>query len=130
MSATAADNIALVRHDLLAPHGTLVVRDGFLYLHASLVEPAVIIVMVADKSWTYTASMRRIHAAFESGIRVVWFVDLVDRNVGVYRSRLDVELYEFADELVGDPELPGFRCPVSAFFSWPEPPTPAPAANP
>lgn len=119
-----SENLELVRQELLAPHSEIAVRDGFLYLHETLASPPIIVVMVADQTWTYTASQRRIRAAFESGIRAVWFVDLVDRNVSVFRTPLDVEVYELTDELVGDPELPGFRCPVSAFFSWPTAPTP------
>ena len=58
---------------------------------------------------------------------MVWVIDPEDRTVDVHRPNVDAVLLEDTDELAGDPELPGFRCPVAAFFSWPDAPT-SPAA--
>lgn len=66
----------------------------------------------------------RVRGYLTRGITVIWAVDPEDRTVTVY-TQSDTVVLEATDELVGDPELPGFRCPVSAFFSWPELPTPA-----
>jgi len=70
---------------------------------------------------------RRVRGYLRRGISAVWTVDPEDRTVTVYTAN-DTVLYEQTEELVGDPELPGFRCRVSDFFSWPTPPKPA--ANP
>ena len=68
---------------------------------------------------------RRVRGYLRRGISVVWTVDPEDKTVTVYTAN-DTMLYEHTEELVGDPELPGFRCPVSAFFAWPT----VPPANP
>jgi Uma2 family endonuclease len=69
---------------------------------------------------------RRVAGYLKRGIPMVWVIDPEDRTVDVHCLGVDAVLLELTDELVGDPQLPGFRCPVSAFFSWPTvPPPPA-----
>lgn len=68
---------------------------------------------------------RRVKDYLRRGIPVVWTLEPDDCTVEIH-TRTGAVLLEATDELVGDPELPGFRCPVAAFFSWPDaPPTPA-----
>ena len=69
---------------------------------------------------------RRVRDYRRRGVPMIWVVDPEDRTVEVHTAT-DTVLHEHAEELVGDPELPGFRCPVSAFFAWPTVP---PAAAP
>ena len=50
------------------------------------------------------------------GVRVVWIVDPFDDTVTVYRPGHEPVLFNRTQELVGDPELPGFRCRVAEIF--------------
>ena len=64
---------------------------------------------------------RRVKSYLKRGIPLVWTVDPEDRTVAVY-TQSDSVVLEIDEVLLGEPELPGFACKVSAFFSWPEPP--------
>lgn len=44
----------------------------------------------------------------ENGARLGWLVDVLDRRVYVYRPGKEPERLDEADEISGDPELPGF----------------------
>src|SRR5262245_13199301 len=50
------------------------------------------------------------------GVRVVWIVNPIADTVIVYRPGQEPELFNRNQELVGDPELPGFRCRVAEIF--------------
>jgi Uma2 family endonuclease len=52
----------------------------------------------------------------DCGVKVVWVVDPADETVTVYRPGRPPELFNATQELSGEPELPGFRCPVSEIF--------------
>jgi Uma2 family endonuclease len=61
-----------------------------------------------------------------NGVRVVWLVDPPERTVEVFRPGQRAQRLTEADELVGDPELPGFRAAVRDLFFVPRrPETPA-----
>jgi Uma2 family endonuclease len=62
---------------------------------------------------------RRITQFLGRGIPVVWLVDPEGRSVTVYRPNQLPQVFEGSDELVGDPEVPGFRCRVAEFFYLP-----------
>ncbi len=79
---------------------------------------------------------------------VVWEVDPDSQHVRVHRPGMPVESFNVTQELVGDPDLPGFRVAVAALFAdgcagnpageprltdsprpGPMPPIPAPASS-
>jgi Uma2 family endonuclease len=62
---------------------------------------------------------RRISEFLGRGIAVVWLVDPEGQSVTVYRLNQLPQVFEGADELTGEPELPGFRCRVADFFFLP-----------
>jgi len=53
---------------------------------------------------------------FAGGSRRVWLVCPRTRNVYVLRSPTEVQILGPGDTLSGDDVLPGFSCPVTAFF--------------
>jgi Uma2 family endonuclease len=55
-------------------------------------------------------------APFTSGARRVWLVYPRTRNVYVLRSPTDVQILGPDATLSGEDVLPGFSCPVAAFF--------------
>jgi hypothetical protein len=59
---------------------------------------------VQDKVFLYLAT----------GVRVVWIVDPVARNVTIYRAQLTPEL---AYQILEEPLLPGFCVSLQALFS-------------
>lgn len=72
---------------------------------------------------------RKVDDYLNGGVKVVWVVDYEERNVTVYRSGQQLSVVNEGAEVSGDPELPGFVCPVNQFFILPEDddsdPTPA-----
>ncbi len=48
---------------------------------------------------------------------VVWVVSPAHRTITVHRGGQIPETFNMSQDLVGDPYLPGFRVPVSRFFS-------------
>jgi Uma2 family endonuclease len=62
---------------------------------------------------------RRITEFLRRGIAVIWLVDPEGQSVTVYRLNQLPQVFEGADELTGEPELPEFRCRVADFFYLP-----------
>ncbi len=52
----------------------------------------------------------------ECGVPIVWLVDPSRGTVTVYRSLSETQQLEGEDRIEADGVLPGFSCPVSAFF--------------
>jgi len=70
---------------------------------------------------------RRLTQFLSRGFAVIWLVDPEGRSVTVYRPNQLPQVFEGNDVLVGEPELPGFRCRVTDFFFLPgeeDPPLP------
>jgi Uma2 family endonuclease len=72
---------------------------------------------------------RRITEFLRRGIAVVWLVDPEGQSVTVYRLNQLPQVFEGADELAGEPELPEFRCRVADFFYLPGEETPPQAGQ-
>jgi Uma2 family endonuclease len=53
---------------------------------------------------------------FTGGVRMVWVVDPENRTVTVYRSPDEGRLLHESATLTGEDVVPGFSCPVAAFF--------------
>lgn len=63
--------------------------------------------------------IRRLAHFLSWGIAVAWLVDPEERSVTVFRPGQLPQVFEGEDELLGDPELPGFRCRVVDLFYLP-----------
>ncbi len=64
----------------------------------------------------WNRKVEKIELYLETGVAVVWIVDPDLRNVTVYRPGQQEVLFAAAQELIGDPELPGFRVKVAHLF--------------
>lgn len=62
---------------------------------------------------------RRITEFLRLGIAIVWLVDPEDRSVTVHRASQLPQVYEGADELRGEPELPGLVVRIADLFQLP-----------
>ena len=52
----------------------------------------------------------------DCGVRVVWIINPFHDTVTVYRPGAEPVLYNRSQVIEGDPELPGFHCPVAKIF--------------
>jgi Uma2 family endonuclease len=62
---------------------------------------------------------RKVQEYLTARVRLVWVVNPETRTVAVYRLDGTVSRYGERDEITGEDVLPGFRCPVAAFFRLP-----------
>ncbi len=61
--------------------------------------------------------LRKVGEYLDVGVLLVWVVYPRQRRVAVYRPNEEMPTYCKDDEFLENfPELPGFRCPVAAFF--------------
>lgn len=54
-----------------------------------------------------------------AGTRLIWEVNPQARTVKVHRKGAPVVILRESDDITGEDVLPGFRCPVAAFFQPP-----------
>jgi Uma2 family endonuclease len=52
----------------------------------------------------------------DSGARLGWLIDPIERRVHVYRPGVEVEILEQPASVAGDPELPGFVLELGAIW--------------
>jgi len=78
--------------------------------------PPVIAVEALSPSDTHEDVSERIRTLLAAGVRQVWVADPVFRTLTVYRSDAEPRLYAGDGILKGEPELPGFACPVARLF--------------
>lgn len=60
--------------------------------------------------------MRKLREYFALGVREVWLVDPLMRQISGYTSPTQVRIHDENAELGGGPLLPGFRVPVGPLF--------------
>lgn len=72
---------------------------------------------ILSRSDTHEDIVEKVQLYLEVGIAVVWVIDPDLRNVTVYRPGKDAVFFTASQELIGDPELPGFRVKVADIFS-------------
>jgi Uma2 family endonuclease len=77
--------------------------------------PPILAVEILSPSDKHEAIVEKVRLYLEHGV-VVWVVDPDFRNVLVHRPGHPEQLFSAAQELVGDPYLPGFRANVAEFF--------------
>jgi Uma2 family endonuclease len=77
----------------------------------------VLAVEILSPSDTYEGIVEKLEKYLETGVAVVWIVDPAFRCVTVHRPSASPRMFNETEELVGDPELPGFRVRVADLFS-------------
>jgi Uma2 family endonuclease len=71
---------------------------------------------VVSPSNSAEAVHEKMHEYFEAGMRQVWVVYPKRREVYVYSSPKQIQVFELGEDLDGGDLLPGFRLPLAAFF--------------
>jgi Uma2 family endonuclease len=104
---TVGIDVAYISHALSAqsPDATFLI-EGAPVLAAEILSPT-------DE---HKDIVEKIELYLETGVAVVWIVDPDLRNVTVFRPGQQEVLFAAAQELIGDPELPGFRVKVAHLF--------------
>jgi Uma2 family endonuclease len=83
----------------------------------SLIEgPPVLIAEVQSPHDTQEEVAERVEEYLDCGVPVVWVANPLFRTVTVHRHNVDPVALDSRATLSGDPELPGFLCPVADFF--------------
>jgi Uma2 family endonuclease len=78
--------------------------------------PPVIIAEVLSPHDTQEEVGERVKEYLDCDVKIVWVVNPYFRTVTVHRPRTNPIALDARDTLDGDPELPGFSCPVADFF--------------
>ena len=82
--------------------------------------PPVLAVEILSPSDVQEDVNEKIDEYLAAGVRLVWVIDPHHRTVTIHRPGRDPAFVNAAQELSGEPELPGFRVAVVRLF--PEPP--------
>jgi Uma2 family endonuclease len=78
--------------------------------------PPVLAVEIQSPNNTVKEVTEKIREYLGCGVGVVWVVDPYFHTVSVHRPNASPVALDDRDTLTGDPELPGFSCPVADFF--------------
>ena len=78
--------------------------------------PPILAAEVLSASDIHENVHEKLESYLDAGTPVVWIVDPFDSTVTVYRRGQEPVMFNRTQELAGDPDLPGFRCPVAAIF--------------
>lgn len=78
--------------------------------------PALLIAEILSPHDTTEEVAERVEEYLTCGVAVVWVMHPYFRTVTVHRPGADPLALDSRDTLTGDPELPGFSCPVAEFF--------------
>ncbi len=70
---------------------------------------------VVSPADTYSDVMRKVEDWLNAGVKAVWVIDPMTRQVSVYRSG-QVRILGEEEVLTGEDVLPGFECKVSEIF--------------
>jgi Uma2 family endonuclease len=79
--------------------------------------PPVLAVEVMSPSDTFDGIADRMELYLEHGVTVVWIVNPRFHTITVHRANDIARIFDFTDELDGEPELPGFRAPMVEIFT-------------
>lgn len=82
-----------------------------------------LVIEVAEAGDPAAAPVARVADYFRAGVQAVWLLQVADEEIDLHSSPTAVRILTTADELTGDPMIPGFRMPVADLF-------PPSAANP
>lgn len=78
--------------------------------------PPGLAVEVLSPSDTHENVSDRIRLFIETGVPQVWVADPEFRTITVHRPGAEPKLFTAGQALMGEPELPGFACPVERLF--------------
>lgn len=78
--------------------------------------PPILAVEVLSANDVHEDVHEKLESYLDAGTPVVWIVDPFDSTVTVYRRGQEPVMFNRTQELAGDPDLPGFRCPVAEIF--------------
>jgi Uma2 family endonuclease len=78
--------------------------------------PPIMIAEVLSPHDTREEVAERVDEYLDCGVKVVWVVSPLFRTVTIHRPEADPVAMDARSTLAGDPELPGFSCPVADFF--------------
>ena len=74
-------------------------------------------VEILSPSDTIEAIEEKVDLLLSAGVPLVWVINPHNKTVAVYRPGQRVVVLNDSQELIGDPELPGFRVLVAKIFS-------------
>lgn len=72
---------------------------------------------VVSPSNTSAVLARKTEEYFANGCRAVWVADSRPRTIAIRRPGVPERIFGVGDMLTGEPDLPGFSCPVNDIFS-------------
>jgi Uma2 family endonuclease len=78
--------------------------------------PPTLIAEVLSPNDTQEEVTERVAEYLDCGVPVVWILNPYFRTVTVHRPGVSAVALDSRDTITGDPELPGFSCPVADFF--------------
>jgi Uma2 family endonuclease len=78
--------------------------------------PALLIAEVLSPYDTTEEVFERVEEYLDCGVSVVWIIHPYFRTVTVHRSGAEPVTFNRTHTISGEPELPGFSCPVAALF--------------
>ena len=78
--------------------------------------PAMLIAEVLSPHDTQDEVAERVEEYLDCGVPVVWVISPRFRTITVHRPNASPVALDDRDTMIGDPELPGFACPVADFF--------------
>lgn len=78
--------------------------------------PAVMIAEILSPNDTTEEVVERVEEYLSCGVRLVWVIHPYFRTVTVHRPGAEPVQFNRTQTITGDPELPGFSCPVAGFF--------------
>lgn len=78
--------------------------------------PALLIAEILSPHDTTEEIAERVQEYLGCGVPVVWVLNPYFHTVEVHRSNAEPVAYNRTQVITGDPELPGFSCPVADFF--------------
>jgi Uma2 family endonuclease len=74
---------------------------------------------VVSPSDTHADLRRKLREYFAAGVRMVWVIDPIERQIAVYTTPKQVRILDEDEELDGGDVLPGFHMPVGPLFADP-----------
>ena len=81
--------------------------------------PPTLAVEVLSPSDSFQKVSKKIERYLSAGVKMVWLVDPEEETISVYRPNEQWKVFAADQQLVGDPELPGFSHRVANFFLLP-----------
>ena len=114
-STVRKPDLSLVLRDRLPATG---LPDGMFRIRPDFV------VEVISKNEEYEEVDEKLADYFDAGVPLIWVLTPKTRTVLVYRADGTARRLTHADELTGDPIIPGFRVRVADLFPPPAPPAP------